>query len=93
MTVPSLLDSDTGKSISKENTDKLAAVPRCSFYSCLKWKCWKKFYAKRQVLTVLLTKSLACLPSMAPHRTPTYSNTGEFILISEEKRGRAVLST
>ncbi|KAF6771202.1 hypothetical protein AHF37_09616 [Paragonimus kellicotti] len=39
------------------------------------------------------TKSLACLPFMAPYRTLTDFDTGEVILMSEEKRKTAVLST
>ncbi|KAF7250702.1 hypothetical protein EG68_09589 [Paragonimus skrjabini miyazakii] len=39
------------------------------------------------------TKSLACLPFMAPYRTPTDFDTGEAILTSDEKRKTAVLST
>ncbi|KAF6777786.1 hypothetical protein AHF37_03043 [Paragonimus kellicotti] len=38
------------------------------------------------------TKSLACLPFMAPYRTLTDFDTGEVILMSEEKRKTAVLS-
>ncbi|KAF6780352.1 hypothetical protein AHF37_00228 [Paragonimus kellicotti] len=106
-TVPSLVDTDTDKSTGQVNTGKLCRYKEI-IQTALLQRLTQDVHLlllKVDMLEKMLrsksgidrspnddTKSLACLPFMAPYRTLTDFDTGEVILMSEEKRKTAVLS-
>ncbi|KAF6773292.1 hypothetical protein AHF37_07358 [Paragonimus kellicotti] len=95
-TVPSLVDTDTDKSTGQVNTALLQRLTQDVHLLLLKVDMLEKMLRSKSGIDRSPnddTKSLACLPFMAPYRTLTDFDTGEVILMSEEKRKTAVLST
>ncbi|KAF5394035.1 hypothetical protein PHET_12357 [Paragonimus heterotremus] len=93
-TIPSLVDTDTDKSIGQ--TALLHRLNQDVRLLLLKVDMLEKLMRSKSGVDRSPnddTKSLACLPFMAPCRTLTDFDTGEVILTSEEKRKTAVLPT
>ncbi|KAF6771565.1 hypothetical protein AHF37_09244 [Paragonimus kellicotti] len=92
-TVPSLVDTDTDKSNGQVNTALLQRLTQDVHLLLLKVDMLEKMLRSKSGIDRSPnddTKSLACLPFMAPYRTLTDFDTGEVILMSEEKRKTAM---
>ncbi|KAF6779983.1 hypothetical protein AHF37_00493 [Paragonimus kellicotti] len=88
-TVPSLVDVDTDKSTGQVNTALLQRLTQDVHLLLLKVDMLEKMLRSKSGIDRSPnddTKSLACLPFMAPYRTLTDFDTGEVILMSEEEK-------
>ncbi|KAF7255038.1 hypothetical protein EG68_10229 [Paragonimus skrjabini miyazakii] len=92
-TVPPLVDTDMDKSFGQVNTALLYRLSQDVHLLLLKVDMLEKLMRSKSGVDRSPnddTKSLACLPFMAPYRTLTDFDTGEVILTSDEKRKTAM---